>query len=75
MGMAPEELAHIFEPFYRIDKSRAKTTAGFGLGLSLCKAIIEAHKGTIEVSSKIGQGTTFRIMLPRVMAENKDGDH
>ena len=37
MGMAPEELAHIFEPFYRIDKSRAKTTAGFGLGLSLSR--------------------------------------
>jgi signal transduction histidine kinase len=74
MGMAPGELAHIFEPFYRIDKSRAKTTAGFGLGLSLCKTIIEAHKGKIEVGSEIGRGTTIRIVLPRALADRGTAD-
>ena len=54
----------IFEPFYRVDKSRTKSTGGYGLGLSLCKTIIEAHGGRIAVQSKPGEGATFCISLP-----------
>ena len=54
----------IFEPFYRNDKSRNKKTGGYGLGLSLCKTIIEAHGGTISVKSKFGEGATFCLNLP-----------
>jgi signal transduction histidine kinase len=54
----------IFEPFYRVDKSRNKKTGGYGLGLSLCKTIIEAHGGTISVKSSMGQGAIFLLLLP-----------
>ena len=58
IGIPQEELSFIFEPFYRVDKSRSKDTGGYGLGLSLCKTIMEAHDGKIEVASKPGEGTT-----------------
>jgi len=64
IGIPQEELAHIFEPFYRVDKSRAKDTGGFGLGLSLCKTIMEAHSGKIEVQSKPEEGTTVSLFFP-----------
>ena len=54
----------IFEPFYRNDKYRNKKTGGYGLGLSLCKTIIEEHGGTIYVKSKFGEGATFCLNLP-----------
>lgn len=63
-GVDSEELPFIFEPFYRVDKSRSRRTGGFGLGLSLCKAIIEAHGGKIEVKSQIGVGTQISFTLP-----------
>lgn len=64
IGIPPEELSHIFEPFYRVDKSRGKDTGGFGLGLSLCKAIMEAHEGKIEVQSSPQKGTTVSLFFP-----------
>ena len=64
IGIPPEELPHIFEPFYRVDKSRAKDTGGYGLGLSLCKTIIEAHEGKIEVQSRPEEGTTVSLYFP-----------
>jgi signal transduction histidine kinase len=64
MGIPEEELAHIFEPFYRVDKSRTKETGGFGLGLSLCKTIMEAHDGKIEVQSRLQEGTTVSLLFP-----------
>ena len=63
-GIPEEDLQHILEPFYRVDKSRNRNTGGYGLGLSLCKTIIEAHKGKIEVKSKIGKGTVVKLFLP-----------
>ena len=63
-GIPDEEIDLIFEPFYRVDKSRNKNTGGYGLGLSLCKTIIEAHGGTISVKSSMGQGAIFLLLLP-----------
>jgi signal transduction histidine kinase len=62
-GIAEEELPYIFEPFYRIDRSRSKETGGYGLGLSLCKTIMESHAGTIDVASADGHGATFTLTL------------
>ena len=64
IGIPPEDLAHIFEPFYRVDKSRTKDTGGYGLGLSLCKTIMEAHDGKIEVQSTPDKGTTVSLYFP-----------
>jgi signal transduction histidine kinase len=63
IGIPQEELAHIFEPFYRVDKSRSKGTGGYGLGLSLCKSIMEAHEGKIEVQSRLKEGTTVVLFF------------
>ncbi|MGB9875774.1 MAG: sensor histidine kinase, partial [bacterium] len=63
MGIAPEHLPHIFERFYRVDKSRSEP--GTGLGLSIAAEIARAHGGRIEVKSVVGQGTTFIVFLPQ----------
>ena len=65
IGIPPDELPFIFEPFYRVDKSRSKRTGGYGLGLSLCKTIMEAHGGRIEVDSKPGVGTCVSMFFPQ----------
>ena len=64
IGIPKDELPFIFEPFYRVDKSRLHETGGFGLGLSLCKTIMEAHKGRIEVQSTLDAGTTVYLYFP-----------
>ena len=69
IGIPPEDLAHIFDRFYRVDKSRTRQQGGSGLGLSIAQSIVKAHKGQIQVRSEVGQGTTFSVMLPIV--ENK----
>lgn len=60
-GIPEKDIPFIFEPFYRVDKSRAKNTGGYGLGLSLTKKIIEAHNGSIEVNSLPEEGTEMII--------------
>ncbi len=64
IGMAEEEISHIFERFYRVDKTRSRETGGTGLGLAITAEIIGQHKGTVRVSSKEKEGTTFIIRLP-----------
>ena len=64
IGIPPDELPFIFEPFYRVDKSRTKDTGGYGLGLSLCKTIMEAHGGRIEIESVVESGTTVTLIFP-----------
>lgn len=65
MGISEEDINHIFERFYRVEKSRNRLTGGAGIGLTITKAIIEAHKGSIEVYSQLGQGTEFVIRIPK----------
>lgn len=64
IGIPKESLDYIFERFYRVDKSRCRNTGGTGVGLTICKSIIDLHKGKIEVKSKINQGSEFIITLP-----------
>ena len=63
-GIEPEHLDHLFDRFYRADESRSRIEGGAGLGLAICKRIIEAHEGTIEVESRPGEGACFRFYLP-----------
>ena len=60
-GIAEEEVPKIFEPFYRIDKSRQKATGGVGLGLSLAKRLVDALDGTIELMSRLDEGTKVTL--------------
>lgn len=64
-GILQEELPHIFERFYRVDKSRNTKTGGMGIGLSITKAIVERHGGTISAESEYGKGTTFIMKFPK----------
>jgi signal transduction histidine kinase len=63
-GIAPEHVAHLTERFYRVDASRARSTGGRGLGLAIARAIVEAHQGRLEIVSRVGAGTTVRVVLP-----------
>ncbi|MDN4526071.1 sensor histidine kinase [Fictibacillus fluitans] len=65
IGIQPEERAHIFERFYRTDKSRSKQFGGHGLGLSIAKWIVDSHGGSIHVEGKQGKGSVFKIKIPQ----------
>jgi len=66
IGIPKEDLGFIFNRFYRVDKARSRNEGGSGLGLSICRQIAEAHKGKIEVESKLNVGTRFKIRIPLV---------
>jgi len=65
IGIAPQDLPNIFEHLYRVDKSRNRSTGGSGIGLSVVKAIVDAHGGNIFVKSELNKGSEFTISLPR----------
>lgn len=65
IGIPKESIPLIFERFYRVDKSRSRNIGGTGLGLSIVKHIIEAHKGSIKVDSKLNEGSEFTIKIPK----------
>jgi signal transduction histidine kinase len=63
-GIPEGDVPSLFEPFFRVDRSRSRRTGGYGLGLSICKRIVEAHGGTISASNNPGRGACFTISLP-----------
>jgi signal transduction histidine kinase len=64
IGIPEEEIDRIFERLYMVDKSHSRSLGGSGLGLSIVDRIIEKHQGSIQVTSQLGQGSTFWILLP-----------
>ena len=64
IGIPPDDLPHIFERFYRVDKARSRAEGGSGLGLAICQYIADVHGGKIEVESQLGAGSTFAVSLP-----------
>ena len=69
-GIDAQDLPHIFERFYRADKARGITSGGAGLGLSIARRIVELHHGRIEVESVPDEGSTFRVILPAIAADD-----
>jgi signal transduction histidine kinase len=61
IGIAPEDLPHVFERFYRSDKARARETGGAGLGLAIAHWIADVHDATLTVDSELGRGAVFRV--------------
>jgi signal transduction histidine kinase len=72
VGIAPEHAERLFERFYRVDNDLARTTKGVGLGLYICKSLVEAHGGRMWVDSAPGVGSTFSFTLPK-LADTADG--
>ena len=63
-GIAPEDMPHIFQYFYRGEKSRSRKSGGSGIGLALARQFVLCHGGSIRAESQMGKGTTFYIILP-----------
>lgn len=68
-GIPPEDISHLFQKFYRVDNSTTRTVGGTGLGLFICRKIVELYNGRIWVESQFGKGSTFFINLPRLNAQ------
>ncbi len=68
-GIPSDDLPHLFQKFYRVDNSATRSVGGTGLGLFICKAIVEMYNGTIWADSKVGEGSTFYINLPRLTSQ------
>ncbi len=71
-GIPESDISNLFEPFYRVDRSRSRKTGGYGLGLSICKRIMEAHGGSIAVSNNAGRGASFVLTFPNA-SHREDG--
>jgi signal transduction histidine kinase len=67
IGIAPEDLPHVFDRFYRADAARSRVVEGSGLGLAIASWIVRAHGGTIGVASQVGAGSQFTVHLPAVI--------
>ena len=72
IGISPEHLPHVFERFYRVDPARGQG-GGAGLGLSICKSIVESHGGTVAIESRVGSGTQVTIRLPIERDQEREG--
>jgi two-component system sensor histidine kinase BaeS len=72
-GIPAEHLPYVFERFRRGDPSRSRATGGFGLGLSICRAIVEAYDGHIEIESTDGTGTRVLVSLPILTKVSSSG--
>ncbi len=66
IGIPPESIPRLFERFYRVDKGRAREEGGTGLGLAIVKHVAQAHGGQVDVESRLGRGSIFRVRLPLV---------
>ena len=73
IGIPPNDLPHIFERFYRVDKARARSSGGTGLGLAIVKHIVQSHRGTVHAESQLEKGTTIVIRLPIRQEGSSDG--
>lgn len=71
-GIPPEDIPHLFQKFYRVDNSSTRTIGGTGLGLFICRKIVELYHGRIWVESTLGQGSTFYINLPRLTTQKAE---
>ena len=71
VGIPEDALEHVFERFYRVDKSRSREIGGTGLGLAIARSAVLMHRGTIDVDSKLGVGTTFTVKIPLILAAEK----
>lgn len=71
-GIPAEDVPHLFQKFYRVDNSNTRTIGGTGLGLFICRKIVELYQGRIWVESELGKGSTFYINLPRVTTQKAE---
>ena len=71
-GIPPEDIGHLFQKFYRVDNSATRTIGGTGLGLFICRKIVELYKGSIWVESELGKGSTFYINIPRLTSQKAE---
>ena len=74
IGLTPEELPHVFDRFWRSDKSRARTRGGAGIGLAIVHELVRAHDGHIDVVSRPGEGSTFSVRLPLLRGGPRPGE-
>ncbi|MBP1966360.1 sensor histidine kinase [Paenibacillus aceris] len=74
IGIAAEHVDKLFDRFYRVDVSSSRQTGGTGLGLAICKGIMQAHGGEVHVESKLGEGSTFTLSIPRFLGEGNSNE-
>ena len=72
-GIAREHLPRLTERFYRVDGSRSRETGGTGLGLSIVKHVAQRHGGAIDITSEVGKGSTFKLVLPALRVRRRTG--
>lgn len=73
IGISPENVKRLFEPFFRVESEQMATIRGTGLGLAITKKIVEAHGGSIQIASVLGRGSTFTILLP-IVSPSSEGE-